>query len=135
MNALSLNKQKQAILTVLMLRNPQTLNDLKTRTQRMVDFEDVNEIHQVLEKMMQGDEPLVVCIPKAPGRREDRFSHLLCGPIDLSPVQSGSIEASPGNENIGKKVNITKQLKLEERIEVLEQKVEKLMKYISDKEE
>ena len=131
MNALGLNKHKQAVLTVLMLRSPQTLNDIKARTQRMVEFEDVNEIHQVLEKMMQGDAPLVVCIPKAPGSREDRFTHLLCGEVELPTNQSNVVES---NQNIGKKINITKQLKLEERIEVLEQKVEELMQYISNKE-
>lgn len=127
MNALGLNTQKQAILTVLMLRKPLTLNDIKARTHRMVDFEDVNEIHQVLDKMMQGDKPLVQLIPKATGSREDRFSHKLCGEVDIPSATS----SAPISSTIGKKVNITKQLKLEERVEILEDKVEELMQHIS----
>jgi len=118
MNALKLNKKKQSILTVLMLRAPLTLNDIKARTNRMVEFEDANEIHQILEDMMGGDRPLVVCIPKAAGSREDRFTHLLCGDIEM--------EESPKQQTFTR-VNVTKQTKLEDRVTALEEKVEQLM--------
>jgi len=132
MNALSLNKQKQAIITVLMLRKPQTLNEIKTRTQRMVDFADANEIHHVLEKMMQGEKPLVLLVPKAAGSREDRYTHTLCGEEHL-PLSSSV--SSDNQTTIGKKINITQRLKLEERIEVLEKKVEELIQFMKKSED
>ena len=124
MGTLNLNKKKQAILTVLMIRAPLTLNDIKARTNRMVEFDDLNDIHDTLDKMMQGDEPMVVCIAKTAGSREDRYTHLLCGEIKNIPVDS-----QPAS-TIGTKVNITQQVKLEERVATLEKKIEQLMQLL-----
>lgn len=123
MNALNLNKKKQAILTVLMLRKPLTLNDIKARTARMADFEDVNEIQQNVQKLMDDDFPKVIKIPKQAGSREDRYTHLLCGKIKLESQQNKP-EITTG------RINITKQLKLEDRISALEEKVDKLMQLL-----
>jgi len=119
MNALNLDKQKQAILTVLMLRNPLTLNDIKARTNRMVQFSDVNEIHQQLQKLIDNDMPKVVRIPKSLGSREDRYSHLLCGEVKQQEIETHVISTG--------RINITKQQNLEDRVLALEGKVEKLL--------
>ena len=124
MGTLNLNKKKQAILTVLMVRAPLTLNDIKARTNRMVEFDDLNDIHNTLDKMMQGEEPLVVNIPKAAGNREDRYTHLLCG-----EMKNITIDPQP-TSTIGTKINITQQVKLEERVATLEKKVEQLMELL-----
>lgn len=79
--ALLLNRKQQAIMAVLMLRAPQTLNDIRVRTERMTPFDGIEEIQTLLDDLADREPPLAVCIPKGPGRREDRFSHLLCGPV------------------------------------------------------
>jgi uncharacterized protein YceH (UPF0502 family) len=127
MNALSLSKKKQAILTVLMVRAPLTLNDIKARTNRMVEFDDLNDVHETLDKMMDGDDPMVVRIPKVAGSREDRFTHLLCGEVIQVQVQNTPIQESP---TLGKRVNITQQVKLEQRVATLEEKVSQLMQLL-----
>jgi uncharacterized protein YceH (UPF0502 family) len=122
MGTLNLNKKKQAILTVLMVRAPLTLNDIKARTSRMVEFDDLNDIQNNLDSMISAEMPLVVRIEKTPGSREDRFTHLLCGEIE-----------KPNNENqplLGKRINVTQRVKLEERVAALEEKVEKLMQLL-----
>ena len=124
MGTLNLTKKKQAILTVLMVRKPLTLNDIKARTSRMVEFNDLNDIHNTLDSMMHADRPLVIRIEKSAGSREDRFTHLLCGKITSHPINT---QPTP---QLGKKVNITKQIKLEERVAELEQKVNLLMKLL-----
>jgi len=124
MGTLNLTKKKQAILTVLMVRKPLTLNDIKARTSRMVEFNDLSDIHNTLDSMMHADRPLVIRIEKSAGSREDRFTHLLCGKITSPPINT---QPSP---QLGKKVNITKQIKLEERVAELEQKVNLLMKLL-----
>ena len=123
-NALELNKKKQAVLTILMLREPLTLNDIKARTARMVDFEDANEVHEIVQQLVEADMPKVVQLPKSHGSRENRYTHVLCGEVKIEEEQTPVIAKG--------RVNITKQKKLEDRIVALEQKVEKLMRLLED---
>jgi len=77
--ALYLEQPELALLGVLMLRGPQTLNELKTRTDRAADFADLDAVQRTLDALAAREEPLVVRIPRQPGQREDRFAHLLAG--------------------------------------------------------
>ncbi|WP_395377376.1 YceH family protein [Marinicella sp. W31] len=120
MTALELDRPQQAILTALMVRKPLTLNDIKNRTNRMVDFADVNEIHDTLKKMMDREQPLVLHIPRPAGSREDRYTHLLCGEIDLDSLNLSS-------KPVAKAVHNDELESLKNRIEQLETQVEKLM--------
>lgn len=123
MNALNLDRKKQSILTVLMLRAPQTLNDIKMRTNRMTDFEDVNEIKSLLDEMINADKSYIVQIPKAVGSREDRYTHTLCGKIEIAQPQQVThtqdtetpIKAKNELESI-----LNRLKKLEARVEELE---------------
>jgi uncharacterized protein YceH (UPF0502 family) len=76
---LRLDRAQQAVITVLMLRRPQTLNDIRTRTERMASFDDIGTVRAVVDELAGRDPPLVVHLPRAPGQREDRYFHLLCG--------------------------------------------------------
>ncbi len=77
-----IDKTQQALLTVMMLRLPQTLNDLKTRTARMTDFDDPDEVLLGLESLNDGKQMLMQHLPKGLGQREDRYTHLLCGRVE-----------------------------------------------------
>jgi uncharacterized protein YceH (UPF0502 family) len=123
MNELMLDRKKQSILTVLMVRSPLTLSDIKARTNRMVEFTDTNEIYSLLTDMMQADVPLVVCIPKSTGSREDRFTHLLCGDEAIQLM----LQQKQKQKLAVKEDFSTTQSDLEKRVEQLEAKVEKLM--------
>ena len=83
-----LDKKEQAVLCVLLLRSSQTLNELRTRTQRMVNFLSLDEVANTLEMLMAREPPLVIKQPRSAGRREDRYAHLLCGEIDLEEPAS-----------------------------------------------
>ena len=93
-NELDIDRKQQAILTVMLLRSSQTLNDIKTRTARMVEFDDINDIQENIDMMIHRDMPLAVLIPKGSGRREDRFTHILCGDIDLSVLEKDTVLTS-----------------------------------------
>ncbi len=80
---LDLDRKQQAVLTVLMLRAPQTLNDIKTRTARMADFAGVEEVQEVINGLMNREKPIAVLIPKGAGRREERYAHTLCGEVKI----------------------------------------------------
>ncbi|PIE01011.1 MAG: hypothetical protein CSA79_01415 [Thiothrix nivea] len=83
---LKLDQKKQAILAVLMLRRPQTLHEIKARTERMADFSGVEEVQQILDDWLNAENPLVVKLPAGTGRREDRYFHTL-GHEDLAALQ------------------------------------------------
>jgi uncharacterized protein YceH (UPF0502 family) len=83
---LHLEQAELALVGVLMLRGAQTVNELRTRTERMAEFADLNEVERTLDALAARDESLVVRIPRQPGQREDRYAHLLGGELDVAPA-------------------------------------------------
>ncbi|TPV24381.1 YceH family protein [Pantoea anthophila] len=80
---LKLNSAEVAVLTLLMLRGPQTPGELRTRSGRLHEFSDVSETEQTLEGLMQRDDSArVIRLTREPGKRESRFMHLLPGESD-----------------------------------------------------
>ena len=72
--------QETGILCVLLLRGPQTPGELRTRTQRLCRFDDVQETEAVLQGLMErSDGPFVARLAREPGKREARFCHLFSG--------------------------------------------------------
>ncbi|MEO7917305.1 MAG: YceH family protein [Dokdonella sp.] len=71
--------RQRALLAMLMLRGPQTVNELYTRCERLADFPDADEVRVQLERMAQRPVPLTTCLGHGSGQREDRHMHLLCG--------------------------------------------------------
>ena len=122
MTEFDIDRKQQAVLAVLMVREPLTLNDIKTKTGRMEDFNGVDEVMAVIESLIERDQPLAIRIPKGPGSREDRFTHLLCGEVDVS-IPSPKVKVS-SNHN---PEQTSKLDALEARIEQLEAKVKQLM--------
>lgn len=82
--ALDLTRQQLAILGLLLLRGPQTVNELQTRSERQFQFQDADEVRHHVERMIQRG--LAVQVPRAGGQREDRYMHLLCGPVDVEAL-------------------------------------------------
>jgi hypothetical protein len=74
---LGLDQRELALVTVLLLRGAQTLNELRTRTERMADFAGNDDVEGDLDRLASKDEPLVRRIPKQAGQREDRYVTLL----------------------------------------------------------
>ena len=120
---LDIDQKQQALLTVMLLRSPMTLNDLRARTSRMAEFDDLDDIELTLEIMNDRRKPMVQFIPKGPGQREDRYTHLLCGEIDLSAFQ-----AAPSSSNSNK----SSVPLLEQRIDELEQRVKTLEQQLNN---
>jgi len=86
---LNLGRREQAILCELMVRGPQTLGELRTRAERMHHFDDIDEVETVLDRMPE----LVTKLPRRPGEKEARYTHLLSGtPVtETSPEHSDSV--------------------------------------------
>jgi uncharacterized protein YceH (UPF0502 family) len=77
---LKFSRQQLAIVCVMLLRGPQTPGELKTRTNRLAEFDNVDEIEETLNKLHQlNGEKLVVKLEREPGKREARYGHLFSG--------------------------------------------------------
>ena len=83
-SALDLTRQQVALLSLLLLRGPQTAGELFARSERLVRFNDLDELRHHLERLTQ--RALVVLLPRASGQREDRYMHLLCGAVDVTAL-------------------------------------------------
>jgi len=82
----SLPRQQVALLGLLLLRGAQTAHELLARSERLAKFEDADDLRHHLERLIQRQPGLVVQIPRGPGQREDRYAHLLCGPVDIAAI-------------------------------------------------
>ncbi len=74
---LGLDRRELALVTVLLLRGPQTVAELRTRTRRMADFDDVAAVEHDLSRLAGRDEPLVVRLERQPGHKEARYATTL----------------------------------------------------------
>ena len=81
---LALEPADLALLCVLLLRGPQTASELRARTERLHQFEDVDEVLETLHRLAGRGEPLVARLERQPGQKENRWAHLLGG--DLAEV-------------------------------------------------
>jgi uncharacterized protein len=78
-DAMSLEPPELAAMCVLMLRGPQTVGEIRTRSGRLFDFPSLEEVEATLDTLMTRAEPLVARLPRQPGQKEARFSQLLGG--------------------------------------------------------
>jgi uncharacterized protein YceH (UPF0502 family) len=95
-DVLQLDAPQQALLTVLLLRGPQTPQELRTRTERLHPFPDATAVEEVLADMAGWGDPLVRLLPRRPGQRDARWAHLLAGEPDLAaPDPAPAAAAGP----------------------------------------
>lgn len=79
--ALNLTARARAVIALLLLRGAQTQSELLTRSERLADFPDIESLNDTLDRLIARTPALVVCVGRGPGQREDRYMHLLCGPV------------------------------------------------------
>ena len=85
---LNLGRREIAILCELMIRGPQTLGELRTRTERLHKFDDTEEVEIVLDRLPE----MVTKLPRRPGEKEPRYAHLLSGPVEaLEPAPAAIV--------------------------------------------
>ncbi len=109
-----------AVLCVLLLRGPQTPGELRGRAERMHRFATLEDVQSALQKLMQREPPLVKVLPRQPGTKESRYTHLLAGDVVEAEalVQAGAaVERNPADA---------------ERIARLEEEVAELRREVSE---
>lgn len=96
-----------ALLAVLMLRGPQTSAELRLNCERLHRFADISSVEGFLEELAERAEALVRRLPRAPGEREPRWVHLMCGEAAVAaavaalPVASGSAGSGSASVAVG----------------------------------
>ncbi|MET0519036.1 MAG: YceH family protein [Burkholderiaceae bacterium] len=89
-----------ACLTLLMLRGPQTVAELRLNTERLHRFADTSSVEGFLDELAARSPPLVLKLPRAAGAREPRWAHLLCGEVALEPAAPGAAAAASRDEEL-----------------------------------
>src|SRR5690349_11803270 len=86
--ALGLDREEQALLTVLMLRGPQTPGELKSRTERLQPFADLGALQTALDRLIVRE--LAVRLERRPGQKEERYSHRLSDELEELPAAAAA---------------------------------------------
>ena len=115
--AVGVPEQSAVLLGLLMLRGPQTAGELRLNAERWYRFADISSVEGFLEELQDRSEAkggaLTVKLARAPGAREQRWAHLLCGPVDAN-AWTAPAASSPATSV------------LESRVELLEAEVAQL---------
>lgn len=113
---------EQAVLAVLMLRGPNTTNELRVRTERYHAFADNEAVEATLRSLAAREEPLVVPVPPGPGQSQGRWMHLLGGEVDVDELAAAAPAAAPTRSRND----------LAERVDALEARVAHLESLLAD---
>jgi len=93
----SLPAASVALLTLMMLRGPQTSAELRLHCERLHRFADISSVEGFLDELAGKEPARVLKLPRAPGSREARWAHLLCGEVafdaEAAPVADGGVSA------------------------------------------
>jgi uncharacterized protein YceH (UPF0502 family) len=92
--AYNFTRHEIAILSELLLRGPQTPGELRSRADRMHQFDDLGIVQSTLQRLMKREPPLVKVLPRQPGTKEARYAHLLSGDLEVSPDPAAGAAAS-----------------------------------------
>lgn len=113
---LKVTREEQAVLAMLMLREPLTLNDIKARTEKMIGFDNLEQVADSVKQLISRSPALVMQLPVAIGQREERYTHLLSGEPDLSVIMVKETKSTGSSKS-----NTIKLAELEARIARIEE--------------
>jgi uncharacterized protein YceH (UPF0502 family) len=111
---IGLSEAALATLTVLMLRGPQTVGEIRGRSGRMHEFDSLDEVEEVLQTLAAREPSLVVALERQPGQKEARYAHLLAGEPEVEAIVVSSTVAGNRLDQLEDEV-----LRLREELETL----------------
>jgi len=118
-------RQETALICVLLLRGPQTPGELRGRTERMYQFEHLDDVLSGLQQLMRREPPLAKALGRRPGTKEIRYAHLLSGDVEAwePPAETASSSYSADAERL---------IQLEEQVATLQAEVAELKQQMAD---
>lgn len=124
---LGVPSQSAALLSTLLLRGPQTAAELRLNTARLHAFADISSVEAFLDELMERTPALVVKLPRAPGEREHRWMHLLCGEVAMT---ESSVASAASRDAAGASASEFEALRISHRM--LEDKVARLQALVEE---
>jgi len=115
---LNLQPDETAVICELMLRGPQTPGELKGRASRMFNFESLSQVDEVLKRLMNREQPMVIKLPRQTGMKESRYAHLLSGQPEIINKEVQESEIAAAEEE--------RMAKLEEQVLILRNEFDEL---------
>ncbi|HUP88852.1 MAG TPA: YceH family protein [Longimicrobiales bacterium] len=112
-----LHTAETAVMCVLMLRGPQTAGEIRSRTGRMHEFNELAQVELTLQGLMTLPAPIVVQLPRQPGQKDARYAHLLSGAPDIRTPEAHADRGIVAQSRLEK---------LEEEVEVIRQELAEL---------
>lgn len=104
--SLKFSKQELGIICVLLLRGSQTPGELRTRTNRLCEFSDAEQVELTLKELMtREDGPFIARLARAAGAREYRYAHLFSGAIESAPESALAPEEALPAANMSQRLS------------------------------
>lgn len=123
---LKLSSAEVAIITTLLLRGAQTPGELRGRAQRMHEFSDMAEVEATLERLAtREDGPFVMRLPREPGKRESRYTHLFSGEMEV--LAQIADDVAPADDDLHARVEA-----LEGEVAELKQRLDSLLAHLGE---
>ena len=85
------DRREIAVVCVLLLRGPQTPGELRGRTERMYHFEALDDVASTLDRLAQREPPLARVLPRQPGTKESRYTHLFAGEPSIPDLPASTV--------------------------------------------
>ena len=128
-NDLQLDAPQFAIVTLLLLRGPQTPGELRARSGRLHTFADNGAVQAALDTLIDRDsDPLIVRLPRTPGRKDSEYMHLFSGPVDADAHAAQTRSATA--DGMSSRTNLSA---LADRVAQLEAEVAELRKLLKSR--
>ncbi len=121
------DRREIAVLCVLLLRGPQTPGELRSRTDRMYHFEALEDVVSTLDRLSHRNPPLAQVLPRQPGTKESRYTHLFSGEPNIDVAANLAGAPSPANPEAA-----TAPHGSADRLTHLEQEVSRLRQEVAD---
>jgi hypothetical protein len=110
--AMNVSRPVIAVMCVLMLRGPQTIGEIRTRTSRLYDFTSLEQVEATVNSLISAEPPSIARLPRQTGQKEVRYAHLLSGePQIIEAEMDADNEAGPQQDRLGKLEKEVEELK------------------------
>lgn len=130
---LALSPQELAVMCVLMLRGPQTVGEIRSRTGRLHEFTELREVEETLDSLAHRDEPLVVKLPRQTGRKDARYTHLLSGMPEIEDAgEEPSAHAASRTSSSTRASESERGARLEAEVEALREEIAELRRQLEE---
>jgi uncharacterized protein len=124
------DRREIAVVCVLLLRGPQTPGELRSRTERMYHFEALEDVVSTLDRLSQREPPLARVLPRQPGTKESRYTHLFSGEPPMS-AEDGNVARAPSPATAGTSSTADRLVTLEEEVSRLRQELSEVQQQLA----